>query len=77
MRITLVEWLDSSCYNGWHRFSKENDGISHCITAGVLKYEDEEQIVISLSSSDSGNVGDTMSIPKVCITRMRNLRVKK
>jgi len=75
MKMALVEWVDSASYRGWHRLG-EYDCISNCISIGLLCQEDEKQIVLALSKSDSESLGDTISIPKSCIKRIRYLKVK-
>ena len=76
MKLVLVEWEDSCELSGWHVLS-DNDCISNCISAGLLCSEDEKQVVIAQSRSCTGSIGDTISIPKGCITRIRYLKVEK
>ena len=75
MNLVLVEWTDSSAYNGWHKFGAE-DCVTQCVTIGILRHEDKEQIVLTPCISDFGNVSDTHAIPKGCIKRVRKLKVK-
>ncbi len=74
MRLVLVEWVDSASCSGWHSLGKD-DCISNCISVGVLCQESDKQVILALNKSDSGYVGDTMSIPKVSIKRIRYLKV--
>ena len=76
MRLAMIEWEDSAGYSGWHQLDPWLDSISKCVTIGLLCKEDERQVVIALSKSNSGNFGDTISIPKSCIKRIRYLKVK-
>ena len=76
MKIVLIEWEDSSSYGGWHRVMPELDSISNCISIGILCQDSPKYVVLSQSKSDSGNYGDTISIPKSCIKRIRYLKVK-
>lgn len=76
MKLALVEWLDSCGISGWHTLSG-NDSASKCITVGTLCKDSEKEVVLALSKSDSGNVSDTIAIPKICITRIRYLKVSK
>ena len=71
----LIEWVDSSGCSGWHHFD-EGDRISRCVSVGILKYEDDEQIILISSRSDYGNVADSIAIPKVSIKRIRRLRTE-
>ena len=75
MKLVLVEWVDSASCSGWHRIDPETDCVCNCIATGLLCSEDEKQIVITYSRSDSGSVAETLSIPKCSIKRMRQLRV--
>ena len=74
MRLILVEWVDSATYGGWHHITK-GDCISNCITIGILHNETDKQITIVQSKSDTGNYAESISIPKVSIKRIRELRV--
>ncbi len=75
MKLVLVEYYDSACSEGWHKFG-ETEGISSCVSVGVLKYEDDKQIIIFPNRSDTGNVSDSMAIPKGCIKRIRKVKIK-
>lgn len=70
-----MEWVDSGGVNGWHSLT-EHDSICKCISVGIVCKEDNTQVVLALNRSNYGSVGDTMAIPKACITRMRKLKVK-
>lgn len=72
----MIEWVDSSARYGWHRFD-EGDRISRCVSVGILKYEDDKQIVLIASRSDFGNIADSNAIPKGSITRIRELKVRE
>ncbi len=75
MKLVLVEWVDSASCSGWHRLNSEIDCISECIAVGLLCHEDEKQVVITYSRSDTGNIAETLTIPKCSIKRMRQLKV--
>ena len=74
MRLSLVEWEDSSTCVGWHRLGYDDD-ISRCVSIGVLCKESDKFITLALSKSDSGNIGDTISIPRSCVKRIRRLKI--
>lgn len=74
MRIALIEWVDSSSNSGWHE--PGNEDIAHCITVGVVYSENSERITLFTSKSHFGNHCDSISIPKVCIKRIRKLGVR-
>lgn len=75
MRIVLIEREDSASVPGWHRIDPAVDGISICISAGLLCLEDEKQVILSQSRSSFGNYGDVIAIPKHCVKRIRTLKV--
>ena len=77
MKLVLVEWLDSNAVNGWHPKQQfQNDGISKCQSVGILMKETPKEIALVLNLS--GELwSDAIYIPKSCITRMRQLKVKE
>lgn len=74
--LVLVEWVDSSAISGWHEFSR-HDRTAKCISVGLLRDEDDDQVVLVSSRSDFGNISDSNAIPKCSIKRMRKLKVKE
>jgi len=78
MKIAIVEWDDAYSNGGWHTPNPDLDRIARCISMGLLCYEDDKQITIAQSySMTSGNIGDTITIPKGCIKRIRQLQIKE
>ena len=77
MKLVLVEWVDSASCSGWHRLDSGLDGVCACVSAGLLCSENEKQIVITYGKSDTGNIAETISIPRSCIKRMRQLKVAR
>ena len=77
MRLVLVEWVDAISNSGWHSPKKELCEVSSCVTVGFLLYDEEDIITIAQNINiTSGNIGDTISIPKGCVKRVRTLKVK-
>ena len=77
MTLVMVEWSDAYSFGGWHTPSKELDQTANCISIGLLLFDDGDQVTIAQSKSvTSGNIGDTLSIPKCSIKRIRKLKVK-
>ena len=75
MKLFMVEWTDSCSDGGWR--PKENDlSPAHCVTVGFLQFNEEDSIIIAQSKSDSGNWADRVTIPRGCIIRMRQLKVR-
>ncbi len=76
-KLVLVEWNDSKInYDNWRPDDCSEDNVAHCRTVGILKAEDTEKITIASSDSDSGFVSVTITIPKGCITKIKELRVR-
>jgi len=76
VRLCLVEWVDSAFVQGWiDRKVAEGHKESNCVSVGILLYENDERITIVQDTSDSGNVGDGITIPKSCIKRIRYLKL--
>ena len=72
----MVEWDDSFVNTDWHPIGKGYEGISECVTFGVLIEEGAKSVTVVPSiSNTSGQVVGTMSIPRGCIKRIRSLKV--
>ena len=71
-----MEWDDAYSQGGW-RDPGDKLAISKCITVGVLESDDEDGVVNAQNASHtSGNVSDLLAIPKGCIKRIRELKIK-
>ena len=76
MKLVLIEWEDSYSYGGWHARDSGLDIVAACVSMGLLIDGNDNQVTIAQSmSKTSGNIGDTITIPKGCIKRMRTLKV--
>ncbi len=75
-KLVLVEWQDSNVMHGWMHNECANEGIAHCRIVGILQSEDADKVVVAFGDSDYGMVLETVTIPKACIIRIRELRVK-
>jgi hypothetical protein len=76
-RLVQVEWNDSNVMHGWRLGDcLTDDDLAHCRTFGLLMVDDDKKVVIAFGDSDCGSVMETVTIPKTCITRIRDLRVK-
>lgn len=75
-KIVLVEWNDSNLLTGWVSGDCDEGGVAHCRTVGILKFEDDKKVVIAFGEDNHGLVHEALAIPKGCITRIRELRVK-
>lgn len=73
--LVEISWLDSSSFTGWQ--SKPESALLECWSAGYLVHKDKNSIVIALncSSKASNNAfGDTMTIPRKVVTKIRRLK---
>ena len=78
MKLVMVEWEDSAFINGWlSRQQAQDCDVSHCVSIGIVVRDDDNVVAISLGVSDNGNVCDGISIPKSCIKRIRELKVRR
>ena len=82
LRPLYVEWIDSTSTHGWESIEdtlKMKENIT-CFTLGWLLHEDKNVIVMVLNydlvDKDRVNhVNNSIVIPKVCITKRRNLKL--
>ncbi len=77
MQIVKVEWEDSSSDGGWCKgeVAKERRGISKCETVGYLLKKDRVEVTVCQNRSlDTGNIADTMSIPRKCVKKITVLK---
>jgi hypothetical protein len=78
--VVLIEWVDSCSSSGWRRMSDIPAGwfcASRCETVGFLIDENDDSVTLALSRGVCETTSDfteTMTIPKVAITRRRQLR---
>jgi len=73
----LVEWDDAYSKSGW---TNPNDDltISKCITVGLLLSENDDRVVVAQNASHtSGSIGDILAIPRGCIKRIRELKIRR
>lgn len=78
MKLVIIEWVDSAFAQGWmDKCVAKTHKVSNCTSVGVLIQQDSEKITIVQSISDKDSVGDGITIPKVCIKRIRKLGVKR
>ena len=76
MKLLLVEWMDSMAMGGW-RERVEKPDTSHCVTVGIVTYEDEDKIRLS-SSYDCAteHIAESITIPKCSIVKTMRVKVK-
>ena len=75
-KIVLIEWEDSNVIHGWHPDTDCPNEIAHCRTVGIVQFEDDTKITLSMGDSNYGSILEPITIPKGCITKIKELRVK-
>jgi len=76
MKILLVEWVDSSYIAGWKDKKDFDVDLAKCFSTGLAIDESDDAITLVLSGGDTGQWSQSMTIPKVAIKRIRELKVK-
>ena len=77
MNLVLVEWADAAFMQGWgSKEHAQHHRESNIASVGILVHEDCDRVTIVQSLSDRDDFGDGITIPRVCIKRIRTLRVK-
>ena len=74
-KIYLIEWNDANVMHGW-RLDDIDDNVAKCRTVGIFKSEDDISITLKFGDSGYGTIMETITIPKVCITKIRKLRIE-
>lgn len=80
MKRVLVDWIDSQGYGGWRnvedaiRQAQKPDEMP-CQSVGYLVDETDTYLLIGQSlTSDNVQVSNTLQIPKLAITKTRELK---
>lgn len=76
MQIAMIEWEDSCTEPTWHRRGSSLDTVASCVSVGIMTQDNDSCVSLTQSISNStGNIGDTITIPRSCIKRIRKLKV--
>ena len=75
-KIVLVEWEDSNVIHGWQHGEDVVNQLVHCRTVGIVQFEDDHIMTVAMGDSDCGSVLEPITIPKGCITKIKELRTK-
>ena len=75
-KLVLVNWDDSNVTHGWRLDDCSEDKVDHCRTVGILIADNEKGMTIALGDSDCGSVMETITIPKGCIIKIKELRIR-
>lgn len=78
MEIVEVEWIDSCGNAAWRSVEHDDEEITDlsCKTVGYLFKRTKDRVVVALNQSATGNVGDTIAIPRSAVRRMSVLKKK-
>lgn len=78
MPLVLVEWVDSNCASGWHdvadMMATTGQGCG-CRSVGWLLTDGDDRIVLVPHQSETGQVSDAMTIPRVAVVSVTRLEV--
>jgi len=76
-----ITWYDPTSKPSWQDMSETDFDPNVCVSRGYLLRNDEDFVTICMHLSasiigcdDCGHVGDTFTLPKGCIVRMRFLK---
>jgi hypothetical protein len=74
-KFVRVDWVDACSNSGWHSPEKPTD-LAKIVSFGYLVKEDKDKVVLAASLDlRMDGIGDSIAIPKGCITRIRTLKV--
>ena len=80
MQYYKITWTDHFPLPEWslkediEKWALEKKG-QHCVTVGVITYEDKDVVVISASFDGDENYGDSLAIAKVDIVKRKKIKV--
>jgi hypothetical protein len=70
-----IDWVDSSGVNEWHSPSTE-DKVAVCVTVGIIKSENKEQITVKQSHDFTlEHIDNTITIPKCSVKAIKRFKV--
>ena len=75
-RIVQVEWEDSNFEHGWLSVNELKGILIPTKSLGFVVFEDDYKISIAQNKSEINTFMGIMTIPKSCITSIREMRVR-
>ena len=74
-RTAEVVWIDSATNGAWDTVAAhEERGIFEVHSVGYLLRRDANRIILAQSQSNEGTVTDCLTIPAVCVKKVRYLK---
>lgn len=74
--LVEVLWVDSCWMQGWKGAKTQDFTTSSCRTVGYLTRKKGRLIVSMSCSTDTGNLSESMVIPKKCVKKVYKLSRK-
>ncbi len=73
--IAEIKWLDARSKGGWGSVDDYgNQDLPQCRSVGYLVKNNRTEVQVLQSVADSGNVTDSILIPKKCVLEVKILR---
>ena len=74
MKLVKIVWVDSATIDGWVSVDfAESFDPSECVTVGWVVKKTREYITVTSSRSDTVNYSQLMTIPRKCVTSIKEL----
>ncbi len=74
MKLVKIDWVDSATIDGWVSVDyAEGFNPSECETVGWVVKKTAEYITVTASKSDTVNYSQLMTIPRKCISSIKEL----
>lgn len=67
-----VRWIDSASNNGWREMDTDIKPVK-CRSVGHLVKKNKRRVVLVMSVATSKQYGESLVIPRACVTSIRKL----
>lgn len=74
MKVVYIKWVDSAATHGWLRPEEVGKHSTECYSVGFLVDKNKKTVTIAQSLMDENMLGEFLTIPKVCIISMREVK---
>jgi len=75
-KIVLITWLDSNFEHGWLSIDQVSGVLISTYSVGFVVVEEKEKISIAQNRSEINTFMGVMTIPKSCISSIKEMRVR-